>query len=280
MSCEIRQGFKAGDLHSSLAYTPLTDGGSQINIAASGTHALTHKFSLPRSVVVGAGSVLKSCNFNYVLTSGTLTSTEGVIKKLTTQDATNISAAATVTSTDAGEVTAAATEMNKVVSTVTTPAYDNEAATHSVEYQYTITFVASTACVVKLYGGEVVYDLDTSGGSLTATAVTSAATLAAANYGLVTPCTVGAGDLAVTLPDPADNVPAFIHLKVTSGGGGNLVVDVAGGGNIIGVGDAAATDLTLTAPVAGDYVILASDSTSATGVWGVVSAKAGTVAIA
>jgi len=283
MSAKIIDKVPAGNVKASGLYQPMANGARKITLAEDETYILSHRFSLPRDAIVGKGSILDSITYSYVVVSGSLTSATPALKKLVTVADATITAEATVAVTSTAAATAVSTSLKKMTSTVDEPMYDNQAATNLVEFEYKVTIVAAADAVLNFYGFEVVYFLDIDGGDLVVAAKTSSATLTVAEFSKIVPITMGATAITITLPAPADNLPARVHLKVIGVDEDtdplpDLLVKVTGDLDIYGNGEAAGDTLTVTAAKVGDFLTLDSSHTSTTGAWGLTAAR-GTIAI-
>lgn len=279
MSCEIRKWVQLKELRSPVPMIRTGNDAKYISLAESASQTISFKFSLPRSAVTAAGCILKACTLSYKIESGTLSGLAGTIEKWTLTDGSTVSSASTVSSTESGEELSNTTNLQKYISTVDTPAYDNDGSGVNIEYSYSVVFTANTASVVHIYGAEVVYDFDVKGGSQVATAITTDSDITESHFGKVVPVEISGGNLTLDLFTAAADKPAVVTIKVTVSDGNDLIIAHDGGNeNIIGFGSTGGT-LTISSAAVGDYVTLMADY-STNGLWAVVEARASSASIA
>lgn len=138
------------------------DGSVTLSLNAGETRALRFPFSLPRSSAGGAaGSTLDNVNVVYRVASGTLSSVTPTLVRRTHTDGANPTDTSVPLTAGTFELTVndPVTNVNRIVSSVTTPATDNQAVTVSVNYVAVVTFVADTATELEVHAVDLQYDL-------------------------------------------------------------------------------------------------------------------------
>ncbi len=229
----------------------LTTGSDLVVIAAGETAVLRCRFALPRAVATSKGSKLNGVALNYTLSSGTLTSVTPALTSVIYTD--NVAVSTATIPLDTASPAARLVEASecRMVSAVTTPAYDNGAATTTKTYLASYTIIASTAVTIAVHGAEALYSgADSDLAATTAGALNATGTLTAAliKGGIVTSTTAAAVSattdtatlILAQLDNPAVGDTIRLHINNT---GPNAFTILAGDGVTL-VGTVAIATLT------------------------------------
>jgi hypothetical protein len=248
------------------------------------------KFSLPRSIVTGQGTQIKTLNFIYQITDLTaMTSMTASLTRYSFSQGDPYPGIATpIAITTAPFVLGPTATLNSISTTVDTPSYDNQGAGEAITYNYVIQYVALSEDIeMTLYGMEVVFDQSIQPAVESLPVVTDADSpfaADAAESGKVIPVDSTGGAVSIELPviipaTPADptSIGCTITIKALVASTNPITVIPDATNRIKGLGLNAAGTVNkyyiLNLPAANDYISLISDGdsswtvTSAIGTW-------------
>lgn len=267
--------IRADDLQSTNAME------ASIPMIAGKVTDATFRFALPRSADAGAGSTLLSVALNYRISAGGANCMASVVPSLTRyveQNGVLQSTSAIAVTTAPAAVLSQDTLTTKLVSTVDTPAIDNQAATQTISYLYTVRFTATTACTVLIQGAVTSYSFDSAPTPADSVSINSNTTLDKSNSGSWHVIDASGGAIVLTLPKannvaPNSNVNTVFNIKC--GVAGNQIsispnaLDYVNGLGL-NAGSTVDKDFILATPAVGDYISIITDGVNA---WQVVNAS-------
>lgn len=238
------------------------------------------RFVLPRSAVAGKGVRLVSVSLLYRIVTGSASSMIAALTKYTYVDGA-IENAASIPVTTPTFVTTNSTTINRIVSTVTSPAYETSGSNESINWLYNVLITPNnTGDTMLFHGFEVIYDADVSGSSAAnngGTPATSNFTADFARSGFTYNINSASGSIIATLPDlTVDAIGATFTFKSSSESTNSIQIspgtlDSIRGLNLNGSGDPN-KDYILATPATNNYITITAGVFDTNRIWYVTSA--------
>jgi len=238
------------------------------------------RFGLPRNALTTKGATLTGCALNYNINSGGANSLTSAVPSLsryvTINGAIESATAIPLVAPSPAFALSEDTVVCRPVSAVVTPVAQDQAATNTVSYLYSVLFTAAKVCTLEIAGIDLFYNSNTTAATTSSAVIVADYTYNGDNSGITQQISSSGATRLITLPPAASNLGASFVMTCVQNGNPIRIIPNAGE-RLIGLGIngfAGTIDkyFELATPAIGDGIVFESNGTgwvaqTASGTW-------------